>query len=228
MKLPKQLIFVLGGARSGKSAFAEQLARNPSAGSGGRVLYVATAEALDEEMRHRIDAHRRQRPASWDTLEEPLSLVTSLGSRLYGNDGGREYDTCLLDCLTLWISNQLLAREGDPSAEREILATAGELLEVYEKSAATWIVVSNEVGLSVVPATPLGRTFRDVQGRVNQMFAARADRAYLMVAGLAMDLKAIGAVPFTSLVTSPQFGMRPHLEFPPEEGRNTEGEGTNR
>ena len=220
MKLPKQLIFVLGGARSGKSAFAEQLARNPSAGSGGRVLYVATAEALDEEMRHRIDAHRRQRPASWDTLEEPLSLPSALASKLPG------YETCLLDCLTLWISNQLLAREGDPNAEHEILAAAGELLEVYEQSPASWIVVSNEVGLSVVPASPLGRTFRDVQGRVNQMFAARADRAYLMVAGLAMDLKALGAVPFTSLVTSPQFGMRPHLEFPPEEGRNTEGEGT--
>ncbi len=224
MTLPKQLIFVLGGARSGKSAFAEQLARNPSAGSGGRVLYVATAEVLDDEMRRRIDAHRRQRPATWDTLEEPLALPSALASCLCGNDGGREYGTCLLDCLTLWISNQLLAREGDPNAEREILAAASELLEVYEQSPATWIVVSNEVGLSVVPASPLGRTFRDVQGRVNQMFAARADRAYLMVAGLAMDLKALGAVPFTSLGTPPQFGVRPHPSppsySPPEGGRN--------
>ena len=226
MTLPKQLIFVLGGARSGKSSFAEQLARNLSAGSEGRVLYVATAEPLDDEMRRRIDAHRRQRPASWDTLEEPLSLVTALGSRLCGNDGREEHDTCLLDCLTLWISNQLLAREGDPNAERDILTAAGDLLEVYEQSPATWIVVSNEVGLSVVPASPLGRTFRDVQGRVNQMFAARADRAYLMVAGLAMDLKALGGVPFTSLGTAPQLGMRPHLDSPPEEGRNVEGEGT--
>ena len=90
----------------------------------------------------------------------------------------------------------LLAREGDPNAEQEIIAAAGELLEVYEQSLATWIVVSNEVGLSVVPPSPLGRTFRDVQGRVNQMFAARADRAYLLVAGLALDLKALGAAPF--------------------------------
>ena len=198
MTLPKQLIFVLGGARSGKSAFAEQLARDPSAGSGGRVLYVATAEALDDEMRRRIDIHRRQRPANWDTLEEPLALASALDSRLCGIDRGRDYDTCLLDCLTLWISNQLLAREGAPDAEHEILTAAGELLEVYEQSTATWIVVSNEVGLSVVPASPLGRTFRDVQGRVNQMFAARADRAYLLVAGLALDLKALGAVPISS------------------------------
>ena len=230
MTFPKQLIFVLGGARSGKSAFAEQLARNISTDSGGRVLYVATAEALDDEMRRRIDVHRRQRPAGWDTLEEPLALVTALNSRLCGSDGGREHDTCLLDCLTLWISNQLLAREGDPNAEHEILAAAGELLGVYEQSPGTWIVVSNEVGLSVVPASPLGRTFRDIQGRVNQMFAARADRVYLMVAGLAMDLKALGAVPFTGLGTSPHLTMRPHAGPPlyssPEEGRNMGGEGT--
>ena len=230
--MPKQLIFVLGGARSGKSAFAEQLAKE-----GGRVLYVATAEALDDEMRLRIDHHRRQRPANWDTLEEPLALSTALGSPLLVRpahhepvEWGREYDTCLLDCLTLWISNRLLAREGDPNAEQEILAAAGELLDVYEQSSATWIVVSNEVGLSVVPASPLGRTFRDVQGRVNQMFAARADRTYLLVAGLAMDLKALGAVPFTSLGTTPHLGMRPHPAAPsyspPEEGRNMEGEGT--
>ena len=230
MTIPKQLIFVLGGARSGKSTFAEQLARNSSEGSGERVLYVATAEALDDEMRRRIDIHRRLRPAGWDTLEEPLALVTALGSRLCGSDGGWEYGTCLLDCLTLWISNQLLAREGDPDAEHEILTAASELLEVYEQSSGTWIVVSNEVGLSVVPASPLGRTFRDIQGRVNQMFAARADRAYLLVAGLAMDLKALGAVPFTNLRTSPQFGMRsqpgPHLYSPPKGGRDMEGEGT--
>ena len=230
MTFPKRLIFVLGGARSGKSAFAEQLARGPSAGAGGRVLYVATAEALDDEMRRRIDVHRRQRPAGWDTLEEPLALVTALGSRLCGHDGGREYDTCLLDCVTLWISNQLLAMEGHPDAEHEILTAADELLNVYEQSSATWIVVSNEVGLSVVPGSPLGRAFRDVQGRVNQMFAARADHVYLMVAGLAMDLKALGAVPFTSLGDSLHLRMRPHpgpvSHSPPEEERNMEGEGT--
>ena len=190
--MPKQLIFVLGGARSGKSRFAEQLASQ-----GGRVLYVATAEALDDEMRLRIAAHRRQRPADWDTLEEPIALPTVLGRVLEG------YDTCLLDCLTLWISNMLLAAEDSPNAEQEILSAADELLELYERSSATWIVVSNEVGLSVVPASPLGRTFRDVQGRVNQMMAARADRAYMLIAGLATDLKALGAVPINSGRVSP-------------------------
>ena len=219
--MPEQLIFVLGGARSGKSSFAERLAQQ-----GERVLYVATAEALDDEMRRRIDVHRRQRPADWDTLEEPLALPFAVASKLPG------YDTCLLDCLTLWISNHLLAREDDPDAESEILAAAAELLEVYEQSSATWIVVSNEVGLSVVPASPLGRTFRDIQGRVNQMFAARADRVYLLVAGLAMDLKALGAAPFTGLGTAPQFGVRPQPSPPlisaPEQRRNMEGEGTDR
>ena len=185
--MPKELIFVLGGARSGKSSFAEQLA-----GQGQRVLYVATAEALDDEMRRRIDVHRRGRPDNWDTLEEPLALPSAMATALEG------YDTCLLDCLTLWISNMLLAKEDNPKVEEEILSAADELLQVYEQSSATWIVVSNEVGLSVVPSSPLGRAFRDIQGRVNQMMAARADRAYLLVAGLAMDLKALGALPFSS------------------------------
>ena len=107
-------------------------------------------------MRRRIDMHRNQRPAEWDTLEEPLALAPALGTALEG------YDICLLDCLTIWISNMLLAREGDPDPEMEILAAASELLEVYERSSATWIVVSNEVGLSVVPASSLGA---DVPGR---------------------------------------------------------------
>ena len=185
--LPKQLILVLGGARSGKSAFAERLAKQ-----GGRVLYVATAEALDKEMERRIAVHRNQRPAEWDTLEEPLNLVESLPAKLDG------YDTCLLDCLTLWVSNLLISQEGDPDVEREILAVANKLVEIYEGSQATWIVVSNEVGLGVVPSSSLGATYRDALGRVNQAVAARADKVYFMAAGLALDLKALGAVPYTS------------------------------
>ena len=119
--MPKQLIFVLGGARSGKSAFAERLAAQ-----GGRVLYVATAEALDDDMRRRIAAHRSQRPAEWGTLEEPLDLASVLPAALDG------YDTCLLDCVTLWVSNLLLSKEGNPAAEREILEAARALMEVYE------------------------------------------------------------------------------------------------
>ena len=185
--MPKQLIFVLGGARSGKSTFAEQLARQ-----GGRVLYVATAEALDDDMARRIAAHRRGRPEEWGTLEEPLDLPGVLPSALEG------YDICLLDCITLWVSNLLLSQEGNPDVEDEVLASAASLLEVYEQSEATWIVVSNEVGLSVVPSSSLGRVYRDMLGKVNQLVAARSDSTFLMVAGLALDLKALGAVPISS------------------------------
>ena len=199
--LPKELIFVLGGARSGKSAFAERLAALRQAQAGGRVLYVATAQALDADMERRIANHRQQRPAEWDTLEEPVSLPDTLPSALDG------YDTCLLDCLTLWVSNLLLSIEGRPhpnpegegtSAEQEILSAARRLLAVYEQSAATWIVVSNEVGLSVVPSTRLGAVYRDALGRVNQAVAARADRVYFMVAGLALEMKSLGALPYNS------------------------------
>ena len=185
--MSRQLILVLGGARSGKSAFAERLALQ-----GGRVLYVATAEALDSDMERRIAAHRQQRPAGWGTLEEPLHLATAI---LPAMD---DYDTCLLDCLTLWVSNLLLSMEGNPDAEREILSATQELLDASEQSSANWIVVSNETGLGVVPPSSLGVAYRDALGRVNQAVAGRADKVYFMVAGLALDLKSLGALPFTS------------------------------
>lgn len=185
--MPKQLIFILGGARSGKSAFAEGLARQ-----GGRVLYVATAQAFDEAMERRIAAHQEQRPSEWGTLEEPVALLGVLPGALEG------YDTCLLDCATMWVSNMLLEMEGEADAEQRILAEALRLLEVYERSSATWIVVSNEVGLGVVPSSALGGTYRDILGRVNQALAARADKVYFMVAGLALEMKALGALPLSS------------------------------
>lgn len=180
---------MLGSARSGKSAFAERLAARHR---GGRVLYVATAQALDEDMERRIASHRQQRPPEWDTLEEPVALPDVLPSALDG------YDTCLLDCLTLWVSNLLLSMEGNPGAEAEILSAAHRLMEAHERSSATWIVVSNEVGLSVAPATPLGAAYRDALGRVNQTVAARAEKVYFMVAGLALEMKSLGALPYGS------------------------------
>ena len=185
--MPKQLIFILGGARSGKSSFAERLALQ-----GGRVLYVATAESLDEDMEQRIAAHRAQRPSEWDTLEEPIDLVGTIPQALEG------HDSCLLDCLTLWVSNLLLSQENNPNAQLDILAAASELINTYERSSATWIVVSNEVGLGVVPPSKLGAVYRDALGRVNQMVAAQADKVYFMVAGLALDLKGLGALPYSS------------------------------
>ena len=176
--MTRELILILGGARSGKSALAERLARQR-----GRVLFIATAEALDADMERRIAAHRSQRPRAWRTLEEPLDPASAIRKTVDG------YEICLLDCLTLWVSNLLLSMEGSPEAEVDILSAVERLLEVYEESSATWIVVSNEVGLGIVPSSPLGRLYRDILGRVNQAVAARADRVYLTVAGFALDIK---------------------------------------
>ena len=182
------LTFIVGGARSGKSTRAEQLAAR-----GERVLYVATAEGRDEEMRNRIAAHRAARPEHWDTLEEPLDLAGALRSVHH------RYDTVLIDCLTLWVSNLLLDRPPGNIPEREpeerILISAGELLDVCEGSHAHWIVVSNEVGLGVVPPSPLGRAYRDALGRVNQVVAAQASEVCLMVAGLPLQVKPAGPIP---------------------------------
>ena len=181
-----ELILITGGARSGKSAFAERLAKQ-----GKRVLFAATAEALDGDMARRIAAHRSSRPAEWDTLEEPRSLPEAIRRKAAGT--AVPYDTIIVDCLTIWVSNLLLLHEGNADAEARILDAAKKLLDVRESSDATWIVVTNEVGLGVVPPSSLGRTYRDTLGRVNSLVASRADKVYLMAAGLALDLKALGA-----------------------------------
>ena len=181
---PGELVLVLGGARSGKSIAAERMARD-----GGRVLFIATAEALDEAMRRRIAAHRRYRPDHWDTLEEPIHLSEALAP-LAGH-----YDSFVLDCLTLWVSNLLLAVEQASDAESTILETVRRLLDLIATAGGRWILVSNEVGQGIVPASPLGREYRDILGRVNQLVALRADKAYLMVAGLALDLKSLADDP---------------------------------
>lgn len=179
--MTKELILILGGARSGKSALAERLARQRE-----RVLFVATAEALDADMKRRIAVHRSQRPSHWKTLEEPIHLSSAMASEM------QDYDVCLLDCLTLWVSNLLLSMEEEPDAELKILAALNGVIEVYEESSSTWIVVSNEVGLGIVPPYSLGRTYRDILGRANQILAARADRVYLTIAGHALDIKTLG------------------------------------
>ncbi len=171
------LTLILGGVRSGKSSAAERLA-----GERSRVLFVATAEARDEEMAERIAAHQAARPASWDTLEEPVDLVAALRPKL------GSYDTFLVDCVTLWVSNLMLAGDKSPDVEREIVMAAGRLLDLMDESGSTWILVSNEVGSGIVPASPLARTFRDVLGRVNQLLASNASRVQFMVAGIPLDL----------------------------------------
>lgn len=176
--MSKRLTLVLGGVRAGKSTYAQHLASK-----GERVLFVATAEAGDADMQARIEAHRGSRPKHWDTLEEPVDLVAALTSMLH------HYDTVLLDCLTLWVSNLLLRDQDTDSARKDTLSETRRLLELYRNGDASWIVVSNEVGLGVVPPTKLGRVFADELGRVNQVVAAEADKVYFMAAGLPLQLK---------------------------------------
>jgi adenosyl cobinamide kinase/adenosyl cobinamide phosphate guanylyltransferase len=184
--MARELILITGGARSGKSALAERLAMQ-----GNRVLFVATAEALDDDMARRIAAHRISRSPEWDTLEEPRSLAEAI--RRKTACAGSAYDAIIVDCLTVWVSNLLLLHEGAADAEARILDAAEKFLDVLQPSDARWVVVTNEVGLGVVPPSSLGRAYRDALGRVNSLVASRADKVYLTVAGLALDLKALGA-----------------------------------
>ena len=190
--MTNELILILGGARSGKSALAEKLAHR-----GRRVLFVATAEARDEDMKRRIAAHRERRPSGWDTLEEPLDLVAALRPLL------NRYDTFLLDCFTLWVSNLLLDEPARAEDGSRIPGAARELMDLIAESPATWILVSNEVGQGIVPSSDLGRAYRDALGRVNQVAASRANKIYLMTAGLALELKSLGARPYAQLNPDP-------------------------
>jgi len=163
---------ILGGARSGKSRLAQDLAE---AASGERI-YIATAQPFDEEMSERIAQHRIERDPTWRTQEAPLDLASAIRANL---GPGR---VVLVDCLTLWLSNILLAGR-DPSREVD------HLLETVRKAPGPLVLVSNEVGQGIVPATPLGRTFRDEQGRLNQRVAEACDAVVLMAAGCPILLK---------------------------------------
>lgn len=175
-----EIIFVLGGARSGKSAFAEQLAKQRG---GDSVLFIATAQALDDEMRERIAQHRRERPPAWQTLEAPREIPEAL----------RHWKTTprviLLDCLTLWLTNELLADEQD--SESRVMCQLDLLTEWVRPREIDLILVSNEVGLGIVPENAIARTFRDVLGRVNAHVAKFAGKVYWMVAGLPIEVKAL-------------------------------------
>lgn len=187
------LVLILGGARSGKSRYAEELAHRLGKG----VLYVATAQAGDEEMAARIAEHRDGRPDAWRTLEAPVRVGEAVLSDLRSNSA----EIVLLDCLTFLVTNLILAGLEDPSREEEldrinevaararIRAELDELLDARRASGIPWIVVTNEVGSGLVPPYHLGRVFRDLQGWANQQLAAEADQVYLMVAGISLGLK---------------------------------------
>ena len=187
------MVLILGGARSGKSAMAQRLADE----AGHRVTFVATAEPGDEEMRRRIEAHKAARPDWWRTVEEPIDIDQAAAA------AALESDAIVIDCLTVWVSNHLCRLRVAESSEEwaleiERLAStlescASRLVEIARSTEVVLFVVSNEVGLGLVPATPVGRAYRDLLGALNRRLAATADKVLLMVAGLPIDVKRLAA-----------------------------------
>ena len=173
----KRLSLILGGARSGKSTFAEALAQKRG---GDDVLFVATAEALDDEMRERISNHRVARPGNWRTLEAPREVARALQSM-------PSTRVTLIDCATLWVSNILLANEN--VATETMMRELDALLAWYRASSSELMVVSNEVGMGLVPDNALGRAYRDLLGAVNRKLADAADEVFFLVAGLPIEVK---------------------------------------
>lgn len=183
-----RIILVTGGARSGKSRFAEQLI----AGFGNDIVYIATAEAMDKEMAERIARHRAQRPVSWRTFESPTRP-----SAVIATEGGRTAGI-LLDCLTVMVTNRMLAHSMDweePTVaqmnlvEGDILAETEAIVSAAANSRADLVTVTNEVGCGIVPLSPMARFFRDCAGRVNQRMAMAAAEVFLVVAGIPMPIK---------------------------------------
>jgi adenosylcobinamide kinase / adenosylcobinamide-phosphate guanylyltransferase len=164
------LVVYVGGARSGKSRLALERARS----SGASVVYIATGEALDDEMAERIARHRAERPAEWGTVEEPVELERALSEAATDS-------TLIVDCLSLWVANVFERHAGEDLAERGVARAAARM--------GLTIAVTNEVGLGIVPDNALARRYRDVLGRVNATWVAAADEAYFVVAGRALRLE---------------------------------------
>jgi len=173
--MDKKIIFITGGARSGKSQFALELAQK----FPGPRAYLATAQALDREMAVRIRRHKRNRPKDWATLEEPLRLAEILREK------GDHFGLILIDCLTLWISNGLMAHW----TEKKFLQEGERLGKTCLDTRCSLIIVSNEVGLGIVPDNPSARRFRDLSGLIHQKVAQQADEVYFMVAGIPLQIK---------------------------------------
>jgi len=170
----KRIILVTGGARSGKSQYAELRAEE----LGGRRLYIATAEAKDEEMAQRIAEHKKRRGSDWATIEEPVELSSALAAQR-----GRT-DCALVDCLTIWLSNLLLHRDANFAEDR-----VEQLVETLPRLDFHVVLVTNEVGWGIVPDNALARQFRDLAGWANQRIAAAANEVVLTVAGISMIVK---------------------------------------
>ncbi|CAH1203270.1 bifunctional adenosylcobinamide kinase/adenosylcobinamide-phosphate guanylyltransferase [Paenibacillus sp. JJ-223] len=178
-------VLVTGGARSGKSSFAERLVMHRSS----EAWYVATAQAYDDEMRERIRMHQKQREAAgylWHTVEAPLDLPEWI-SQMGQSRAGTSAPTVLVDCLTLWLSNELLAHEHDP--ESVLQARMDALVEAIRAYPGLLVLVTNEVGDGIVPEYPLGRRYRDLAGILNQRVAAICREVFLVTVGIAVELK---------------------------------------
>lgn len=168
----KKIVFITGGARSGKSSFAMAEASRIN----GKKAYIATAEALDEEMRQRIENHKRQRGNDWVTYEEPLKIAEVI-KEIEG-----KYSAILIDCLTLWLSNLFM---NNKKIEREIESFCCSLSTVH----CPLFIVSNEVGMGIVPDNELSRKFRDMAGLLNQKIASTSDEVYMVMAGIPAKIK---------------------------------------
>ena len=176
-----KIILVTGGSRSGKSAFAQGLAE----GLPGPRAFVATCPVIDPEMNERIRRHQEARSLhEWQTSEAPLELAAAL-------QGAKDRPVVLVDCLTLWVNNVMYeaGRQGTTVSEKEIAERCGPVLEAARSHGGTVIFVTNEVGMGLVPETPLGRRFRDLAGRVNQTVAAACDEVFLVVCGQPLKIK---------------------------------------
>lgn len=209
-----QFTFITGGARSGKSSFAELLAAHAKR----PVIYIATAQIWDEEMALRVRKHQQQRPSTWRLIEEPRNILDTL-IQLKDQEG-----VILLDCVTLWLTNLLLAGQAQPTTpsfadgeefsidlendhdlfnnmlEPQILDTVKEVAQLARDIKPQVIFVSNEVGQGIVPELPLARAYRDLAGRSNQILASSADQVYLVVAGIPMEIKHSGEKLLASLL----------------------------
>ncbi len=172
MSAPRKIVLVIGGARSGKSVFAEGLAE----ASGLAKVYVATGRAFDREMSERIDIHKERRASGWENVEDPFDLAGVL-AKVSGPD-----KAVLVDCLTLWITNLMLE-------EKDVLAESEAVLDILPELEGRVIFVSSEVGLGIVPDNYLARAFRDHAGRLHQQIAAIADEVYFVAAGLPLKMK---------------------------------------
>lgn len=173
--MEKRMIFITGGCRSGKSRYALGYANRHFS----KKLFLATSEALDEEMAQRIENHKRVRGPEWQTIEEPVEIVNKI--KEYDGDG----KVILIDCLTLWLYNLLMRWDND----LRIIDETGKLINIIKQNPTSFILVSNEVGMGIVPADPLSRRYRDLLGTMNQKIAEALDTVIFMVSGIPLFLK---------------------------------------